>query len=83
MTSESRRGMTRIKGHHLLREGAPHDDNGEVLSNWSFAYPYPRKVAGEGRGLCACGAMSVALPTAAARRRWHQQHKRDVRNGKE
>jgi hypothetical protein len=65
---------TRV-GHHTLEwEGAPHDKRGHRLF-------------GEGRGAvgygkCFCGVLSPdELPSAAARKRWHRQHKLDILAG--
>jgi hypothetical protein len=35
---------------------------------------------GAGRALCECGKKSPVLPSTAARKRWHRQHKDAVRD---
>ena len=64
-------GKTLVKGHTLLFEGQPLGID-----------IYARR--GLGRGKCSCGAMSELLLSNAARKRWHKQHKEEVkeeRNG--
>jgi len=61
--------VTRLVGHALWHEGAPYDDRGRRIE-------YPRTT--EGRAKCECGELSEALPSGAARRRWHADHKADV-----
>lgn len=34
---------------------------------------------GEGRGSCTCGVDSPLLPSTAARKRWHREHKDAIR----
>ncbi|GAA2347487.1 hypothetical protein [Dactylosporangium salmoneum] len=63
--------MTRVAGHGLLREGAIYDENGHL--------PHGAVVrSGPGRGKCECGSLSEVLPSTAARRRWHADHKGEV-----
>lgn len=61
--------MARVSGHALRNEGAAYYDNGSQISYGD------RSV---GRAKCECGEMSEVLPSGAARRRWHAQHKLDV-----
>jgi hypothetical protein len=35
---------------------------------------------GDGRALCECGKKSQVLPSTAARKRWHREHKEAVRD---
>lgn len=62
---------TRLPGHGLLREGMPYTLFGgewtEVRSAWV------------GRGRCSCGAFSDYLPSNNARKRWHRDHKDEIR----
>lgn len=60
----------RIKGHTLVAEGDPHDRFG--IPTWTYGGP----VTGSGR--CRCGVQSEPLPTTAARKRWHREHKAEV-----
>lgn len=59
-----------ISGHALQCEGAAFDPDGRRL-RWA-------SVAGKGHGRCECGAMNADLDSAAARRRWHRDHKVEV-----
>ena len=67
--SETMKGKTLLKGHTLWAEG---DAVGRHYS-WS----------GLGCGSCSCGARSPELPSRAARRRWHAQHKDEIRKSQE
>ena len=59
-----------VKGHSLVGEGAAFTPAGErVLWN---------STSGVGHAFCSCGERSEALLSAAARKRWHRQHKTDV-----
>lgn len=60
--------MPRVYGHGLVGEGAPHDEQRHRVGRWSVT-------AGEGRGLCQCGALSSVLLSANQRKAWHRQHK--------
>jgi hypothetical protein len=55
----------RLSGHSLLFEGQPCGLNFYARS-------------GNGSGKCSCGELSPILPTNAARKRWHREHKADV-----
>lgn len=63
-----------IIGHGLMHEGAPHDSAGRRLhSNGS---------SGKGRAKCRCGELSdQPLESAAARKRWHNEHKDQLSSG--
>jgi hypothetical protein len=64
---------TRLVGHGLRAEGA------------AFFLFAPGKVQrrlignGPGRGLCECGDVSDELPNRAARKRWHREHKEQIK----
>lgn len=62
-----------VPGHGLAREGYPHDENGNVLSLGGIV-----RTSGPGRAKCACGQVSPDLPSTAARKRWHREHKEQV-----
>ena len=67
---------TRVPGHALQCEGAPHvmSETGRVIrtyNSWGG-------IGGHGRGLCECGAMSDLLDSAHQRKAWHRQHKANV-----
>jgi hypothetical protein len=62
---------TRLSGHALRLEGAAYLESGD---RWIREDPN-----GPGAGRCSCGAVSGTLPSRAARKRWHFQHKEDQR----
>lgn len=66
-----------IKGHRLMHEGAPHDENGERLN--PLGARWGPSASGEGRAKCECGAMSEVLPSRNKRAQWHRDHKMDVK----
>jgi hypothetical protein len=57
----------RLAGHGLRHEGR----------HWVPGVGYT--AAGTAPGICECGAESEPLPTAAARKRWHRDHKAEER----
>lgn len=60
---------TKIKGHALRHEGRV------------YAGPIAGYVAGiVGPAVCSCGAESEPLAQAADRKRWHRDHKNDIRS---
>lgn len=61
----SLKGKTLVKGHSLLFEGA--------------AFGRSWNQSGAGMAKCTCGLMSPELPNRAARKRWHKQHKEEVK----
>lgn len=68
---------TRLAGHELAHEGAPHDDRGARLyRNQIVSTPRGGK---PGRAKCSCGDVSHVLPSTTARRAWHREHKATVR----
>jgi hypothetical protein len=66
---------TRLSGHALRHEGKPFRRGGRTGNDWVRHYGNDR----QGFGLCECGATSPELATDAARRRWHVNHKAEVR----
>lgn len=60
----SEKGKTLLKGHTLFFEGQP---VGGLMRN------------GIGKGKCSCGVYSSELESNAQRKRWHRQHKDDIR----
>jgi hypothetical protein len=64
---------TRVAGHSLEWEGAPHNEHGSRIQR-----AYPMEKGGEGRGKCSCGTLSDVLPSKSARQRWHKDHKAEV-----
>jgi hypothetical protein len=79
---------TRVTGHGLVGEGAPHavpgchalpcsgerDDEPVRVGNYS-------STGGWGHGLCQCGATSPHLSSANQRKAWHVGHKAEVKAG--
>lgn len=63
------KGKTLVKGHYLLFEGA--------------ALGQPLNRSGSGIGGCSCGTRSEELPTRAARKCWHKDHKAGVLTSRE
>lgn len=62
------RPNTRLIGHGLRHEGR----------YWTgFRYAS----GGAAPGVCECGEKSDPLPSAAARKRWHAEHKKKMRRG--
>ena len=63
----------RMKGHALIGEGAPHDDNGNRFPRlWGGTN-------GDGRAKCSCGELSPVLGSGIQRKRWHRDHKERLR----
>ena len=60
-----------MAGHGLRFAGAPHNAAGHRISLYGPA-------TGDGRAKCTCGWLSGVLPTAAARKHAHAEHKRQV-----
>jgi len=57
----------RVYGHTDPTQGAPHDAAGRSITSGR---------TGMGRARCSCGALSPeALPSQAARQRWHRRHR--------
>lgn len=72
---------TRVPGHGLLREGCAFEavtpDPWRPVPYMGRAFRYTGEA--EGRAVCSCGDCSEVLPSTAARRRWHEEHKAEVR----
>lgn len=58
-------GSNRLAGHELSNEGRIYGDGIYIVR--------------EGKTRCSCGVESPVLPSANARRRWHANHKDEVR----
>lgn len=68
--------MKPLKGHGLINEGVGYSPSltGEAIAKrWPFLWH-----DGRGVGACSCGAKSEPLPSNAARKRWHREHKQAV-----
>jgi hypothetical protein len=74
MTTRVRR--TNIRGHALRSEGAAHIPGKpeEEQSAWIRCRGHI------GYGVCECGDASPCLWSAAARKRWHAEHKATIRD---
>jgi hypothetical protein len=70
---------TRLPGHGLLSEGLPYEwrqGDEDDKPSWHRTGRWEHT----GHGVCSCGAASpVALNTNGARKRWHRDHKAEVR----
>jgi hypothetical protein len=64
----------RLPGHGLFREGKPFRVVGDATGEWL-------DIAGghTGRARCSCGERSPILESDAERKRWHREHKQQVR----
>lgn len=70
-TTTTRKGQTLMKGHTLRHEGAPYQFlHGTLVLQKSELI---------GRALCSCGVASEMLTSTRARKRWHVEHKAEVR----
>ncbi len=56
----------RLAGHELPNEGRLYENG---------IYPVQ-----QGVGVCSCGDKSQVLPSANARKKWHRDHKNDIRS---
>lgn len=63
----------RLAGHTLRSEGAPFVRLGAGPRG---TYRPNGRI---GRGLCSCGVMSDVLDSNAKRKKWHRDHKDDIR----
>lgn len=71
-----------LKGHGLIREGRPSFLSDLCSSGYCHYYlqrDYEVGPAWDGHARCSCGAVSPHLPTVAARKRWHREHKDALR----
>jgi hypothetical protein len=59
---------TRLAGHTLDSEGAAFDGRGRRVRDSRLGY-----------GVCSCGDMSELLTSNNARKRWHRDHKAEIR----
>ncbi|MDQ8040652.1 hypothetical protein RDI86_02195 [Cellulosimicrobium sp. XJ-DQ-B-000] len=66
---------TRLAGHELLWEGAPH----EKRANGTFSRRWGQGTGGTGHGLCSCGASSGEMTSGTQRKKWHREHKQQIR----
>lgn len=67
-----------MNGHGLAFEGAPFKRVADGASVKAERVGW-QGTGGEGRALCGCGAMSGVLGSGAARKRWHRDHKNQVK----
>jgi hypothetical protein len=66
-------GKTLLKGHGLRWEGAVvHDSDGYVASS--------RFSTDQLHAKCACGALSPAGISRYGARKWHREHKQEIRD---
>lgn len=74
---------TRLAGHTLLREGRAYHVDGcrECLpsSYRDLDYGGYQAQGWGGHARCSCGDASPCLDSNSERKRWHAQHKDDVR----
>lgn len=63
----------RVPFHTLVREGQGFAIGPSRYMSGTGWVPDP-----SGVGRCSCGETSAALPSKAARKRWHRSHKADV-----
>lgn len=68
-----------ITGHALKHEGAPHDTDGNRITDSNGRFGHYSTTSGDGRALCECGALSEELPSRNKRAAWHRQHKTEIR----
>ncbi|MCM3884126.1 hypothetical protein [Frankia sp. R82] len=82
MAEESRVGQTSIPGHGLQREGRAFtvpNCCGYSLTDTTPQLGEPGRYGGH--GVCRCGEVSDHFDSTAARRRWHNRHKDEIRRG--
>jgi len=65
---------TNLRGHALRSEGKAYGLNGEPKGS-----PLTRYWGHIGQALCECGDASEVLWSDAARKRWHANHKAEVK----
>ena len=74
---------TALRGHALRSEGAAFipaascDGHPDAIAPDGTAYT--RCQGHIGYGLCECGELSPSLHSGAGRRRWHADHKNEIR----
>jgi hypothetical protein len=62
----------RLPGHELMWEGKLNPNFHRHAYEWN----------GPGKTRCSCGHPSPHLPSTAARKRWHREHKDEIRAGR-
>ncbi len=72
--------MRAVRGHGLLNEGTGYKAGQPIDIYLTRLWLAAHDVAGV--GICRCGAVSDPLPSDAARRRWHREHKLAVLAGR-
>ena len=65
---------TRLAGHTLRSEGMPF-----VWVDWGTGFDWRQASGWTGKGICSCGATSDELTSNNARKRWHADHKAQMR----
>lgn len=63
---------TNLRGHALVNEGAAYERSDE--GNWLKVYG-----SWTGHGVCECGEASLVLDGNNQRKRWHAEHKDEIR----
>lgn len=70
---------TRLAGHGLNYEGRALNEDAPFTGAWVHYSPgFWSSDQREGRTRCECGEWSPVLPSSAARKRWHREHKQQV-----
>ena len=64
----------RLAGHELRREGAPF-----AKTPGGGRGRYEVRSTNIGQALCSCGVMSDVLDSNTKRKKWHRDHKDDIR----
>lgn len=65
---------TRLKGHALMFGGHPY-----IYSDYDGGYHLAGLGCSTGVATCSCGVRSQKLSSTAERRRWHRDHKEQMR----
>lgn len=74
---------TRLPGHGLQSEGKPYERGGDEQDPWVRVGFGPHPGSHIGVALCSCGEASPVLESDGQRKRWHREHKNQVRAGGE
>lgn len=73
------KGRVLVKGHGLINEGTGYEPGwppeAYLRRFWTMAHDRG------GVAVCWCGAISDPLPSDAARKRWHRDHKANLMGG--
>ena len=73
--------MSRLSGHALCAEGKPCKRTSRHRTPpYSYEIIHGTHI---GSALCECGAKSPVLESDGARKRWHREHKEQLRGGYE